>query len=70
MKFTPQQRELIKATRKKINSLESMKTVFFDDLVCQLNLPERGEDWLFDYICNNHGTIKKIESFLNKKYDI
>jgi len=27
-------------------------------------MSERAEDWIFDYVYNNHGTIKKIESFL------
>jgi len=27
-------------------------------------MSERAEDWIFDYVYNNYGTIKKIESFL------
>lgn len=64
MKFTNEQRELIKETRKKINKLKDEQYTLYSDLLSQLNTPERAEDWIFDYIYNNYGTIKKIESFL------
>ncbi len=64
MKFTNEQRELIKETRKKINKLKDEQYTLYSDLLSQLNAPERAEDWIFDYIYNNYGTIKKIESFL------
>lgn len=64
MKFTNEQRELIKETRKKINKLKDEQHTLYSDLLSQLNAPERAEDWIFDYIYNNYGTIKKIESFL------
>jgi len=64
MKFTDEQRELIKETRRKINKLEDEQTVLYSNLLSQLDMPERAEDWIFDYVYNNYGTIKKIESFL------
>jgi hypothetical protein len=64
MKFTDEQRELIKETRRKINKLKDEQTALYSNLLSQLDMPERAEDWLFDYVYNNYGTIKKIESFL------
>jgi sugar-specific transcriptional regulator TrmB len=64
MKFTNEQRELIKETRKKINKLKDEQHTLYNNLLSQLDAPERAEDWIFDYIYNNYGTIKKIESFL------
>ncbi len=64
MKFTNEQRELIKETRKKINKLKDEQHTLYSDLLSQLDAPERAEDWIFDYVYNNYGTIKKIESFL------
>ena len=64
MKFTNKQRELIKETRKKINKLKDEQHTLYSDLLSQLDAPERAEDWIFDYVYNNYGTIKKIESFL------
>jgi sugar-specific transcriptional regulator TrmB len=64
MKFTDEQRELIKETRRKINKLKDEQTSLYSNLLSQLDMSERAEDWIFDYIYNNYGTIKKIESFL------
>ena len=64
MKFTPQQRELIKETRNKINKLKDEQTALYSNLLSELNMSERAEDWIFVYVYNNYGTIKKIESFL------
>ena len=64
MKFTSQQRDLIKDTRNKINKLKIEQTDLYSNLLSQLNMSERAEDWIFDYVYNNYGTIKKIESFL------
>lgn len=64
MKFTNEQRELIKETRKKINKLKDEQHTLYSNLLSQLDAPERAEDWIFDYVYNNYGTIKKIESFL------
>jgi hypothetical protein len=64
MKFTDEQRELIKETRRKINKLKDEQHILYSNLLSQLDMSERAEDWIFDYIYNNYGTIKKIESFL------
>ncbi len=64
MKFTNEQRELIKETRRKINKLKDEQHILYSNLLSQLDMSERAEDWLFDYVYNNYGTIKKIESFL------
>jgi hypothetical protein len=64
MKFTDEQRELIKETRRKINKLKDEQHILYSNLLSQLDMSERAEDWIFDYVYNNYGTIKKIESFL------
>jgi hypothetical protein len=64
MKFTTQQRELIKDTRNKINKLKIEQNDLYSNFLSQLDMSERAEDWIFDYVYNNYGTIKKIESFL------
>jgi sugar-specific transcriptional regulator TrmB len=64
MKFTPEQRYLIKETRTKIQKLKKEQTALYSNLLSELNMSERAEDWIFDYVYNNYGTIKKIESFL------
>ena len=67
MKFTPQQRELIKETRNKINKLKDEQTALYSNLLSQLDMSERAEDWIFDYIFNQYGTIKNIENKSSKK---
>ena len=67
MKFTPEQRELIKETRTKINKMQVEQNELYTNLLSKLNLSERSEDWIFDYIFNQYGTIKSIESKSSKK---
>ena len=67
MKFTPEQRELIKETRTKINKMQVEQNELYTNLLSELNLSERSEDWVFDYIFNQYGTIKNIESKSSKK---
>jgi hypothetical protein len=67
MKFTPEQRELIKETRAKINKIQIEQNVLYTNLLRELNLSELSEDWIFDYVFNQHGTIKNIESKSSKK---
>ena len=62
MKFTSEQRELIKETRDKINKMQAEQSRLYANLLSKLNLSERSEDWIFDYIFNQYGTIKNIES--------
>ena len=67
MKFTPEQRELIKETRTKINKMQIEQNELYTNLLSKLNLSERSEDWIFDYIFNQYGTIKSIENKSSKK---
>jgi len=67
MKFTPEQRELIKETRAKINKMQVEQNELYTNLLSKLNLSERSEDWIFDYIFNQYGTIKNIENKSSKK---
>ena len=67
MKFTSEQRELIKETRDKINKMQAEQILLYANLLSKLNLSERSEDWIFDYIFNQYGTIKSIESKSSKK---
>ena len=67
MKFTPEQRELIKETRTKINKMQVEQNELYSNLLSKLNLSERSEDWIFDYIFNQYGTIKNIENKSSKK---
>lgn len=67
MKFTSEQRELIKETRDKINKMQVEQSGLYTNLLSKLNLSERSEDWVFDYVFNQYGTIKSIESKSSKK---
>ena len=67
MKFTSEQRELIKETRDKINKMQAEQSRLYTNLLSKLNLSERSEDWIFDYIFNQYGTIKNIENKSSKK---
>ena len=67
MKFTSEQRELIKETRDKINKMQVEQSGLYANLLSKLNLSERSEDWIFDYIFNQYGTIKNIENKSSKK---
>jgi hypothetical protein len=67
MKFTPEQRELIKETRTKISKIQIEQSELYANLLDKLNLSERSEDWIFDYIFNQYGTIKNIENKSSKK---
>ena len=44
MKFTTQQRELIKDTRNKINKLKIEQNDLYSNLLSQLKMSERAED--------------------------
>jgi len=67
MKFTSQQRELIKETRAKISKIQIEQNELYTNLLSKLNLSERSEDWIFDYIFNQYGSIKDIEKKSSKK---
>lgn len=61
MKFTSEQRNLIKETRSKIKKLQEDQCGIYSDLLEKLNMNEIAEEWMFDYIFNDYGTIKNIE---------
>lgn len=61
MKFTSEQRNLIKQTRSKIKKLQEDQSDIYSDLLEKLNMNEQAEEWMFDYIFNDYGTIKNIE---------
>ena len=67
MKFTPEQRSLIEETRTKINKLQVEQNESYSNLLDKLNIDKSAEEWLFDYIYNDCGSIKNIESKNSEK---
>ena len=61
MKFTTEQIEYINKTRDKIRELNQQEIKLYDDLIKDLDIPVYVEDWMFDYIYNEYGTIEDIE---------
>ena len=64
MKFTYEQVAFIRYTRNRIKNLENQQAELYSELLDKVKVSEQAEDWLFDYVYNNYGSIKKIESFL------
>jgi len=65
MKFTSQQYEYINKTRDEILELNRQQHKLYDDLIKSLGIPFHAEDWMFDYIYNEYGSIDKIEDRIN-----
>lgn len=63
-KFTEEQRELINQTRSQIVELNKQQNKLYDDLLRDLNINIYAEDWMFDYIYNESGSIEEIEKRL------
>lgn len=63
-KFTEQQRELIDETRSQIVELNKQQNKLYNDLLKDLNINIYAEDWMFDYIYNESGSIEEIEKRL------
>jgi len=61
MKFTSEQVAFIRYTRNRIKNLENQQSELYSELLDKVNVNERAEEWLFDYVYNNHGSIKNIE---------
>ena len=61
MKFTSQQREHICKTRDEIRDLNEKQNKLYDNLLKELNISIYAEDWLFDYIYNEYGSIEELE---------
>jgi hypothetical protein len=64
MKFTPEQRKLIKETRIKIKKLEDEQSALYTNLIKEIKMNPTAEEWMFDYLYNSFGTLKKIESLI------
>lgn len=65
MKFTTDQYKYIIKTRDKIRELNMQETKLYDELIKTLDIPFHAEDWMFDYIYNEYGTIDDIENRIN-----
>lgn len=61
MKFTSQQHELICKTRDEIRNLNEKQNKLYNNLLKELNISIYAEDWLFDYIYNEYGSIEELE---------
>ena len=62
MKFTSQQIDLLIKTRDEIRDLSAKQNKIYDDLIKELNISFYAEDWVFDYIYNECGSIEEIEA--------
>jgi TFIIF-interacting CTD phosphatase-like protein len=62
MKFTPQQIELLIKTRDEIRGLTEKQHKLYDILIKELNVSVYAEDWLFDYIYNECGSVEDLEN--------
>jgi len=66
MKFTTEQYEYIIKTKDKVTQLNKEQTKLYEDLLNNLNIPIQAEDWLFDYIYNDYGSIDDVEKRLTE----
>lgn len=62
--MTEEQNELIKKNKLFIEELTNVQNLYFSTLVEELNLNDRGDDFLFDYIYNNSSDKKTFEEYL------
>lgn len=61
MKFTKEQKEKIKQLKKEYAEISSIHNKKYVKLCEELGMKGFDDDWLFDYIYNGFGSIKKIE---------
>jgi transcriptional regulator NrdR family protein len=66
MKFTPEQRKLIKKTREKVKKLEIEQHTLYNNMLKELDMDAQVEDWMFDYVYNSFGSIQNIEALITK----
>lgn len=66
MKFTPEQRKLIKETREKVKKLEIEQHTLYNNMLKELGMDAQVEDWMFDYVYNSFGSIQNIEALITK----
>ena len=62
MKFTTEQYNLICRTRDEIRALNERQHTLYNNLLKELNISIYAEDWMFDYIYNESGSIDDIEA--------
>lgn len=62
MKFTTEQYNLICQTRDEIRALNNKQHTLYNNLLKELNISIYAEDWMFDYIYNESGSIDDIEA--------
>ena len=62
MKFTTEQYNLIYQTRDEIRALNERQHTLYNNLLKELNISIYAEDWMFDYIYNESGSIDDIEA--------
>jgi len=62
MKFTTEQYNLICQTRDEIRALNEKQHTLYNNLLKELNISIYAEDWMFDYIYNENGSIDDIEA--------
>jgi len=67
MEFTTEQLGFIKKAEKEISDLQSKEHLIFTRICFHLDLNEKGEDMLFDYLFNHFGNPEKISSHVKPK---
>lgn len=67
MKFTTEQLGFIKKAEKEISDLQIQEDLAFDRICFLLNLDNKGEDMLFDYLFNHFGNLEEISRHVKRK---
>lgn len=62
MKFSKTQKQTIKETKIKIKDLAKQSDQLFNDLCKSLGVSKDVEEWLFDYVYNDFGSLKLVEN--------
>lgn len=63
--FSKEEKGFIQKTKKQISDLEKEQERIYAILVKDLKINKEAEDWLFDYIFNDNGSLKDIEKRRN-----
>lgn len=66
MKIQPTHEDLIYKNREFIQELAKVQDLYFSTLCEEMGLTERGVDWLFDYMFNEHDDCEDFEHHLEK----
>ena len=59
-------KQMIAATKAAIKALSDTQDSIYENAKQKLNLPEHMEDWLFDYIYNEHDESVSFDDYLVK----